>query len=110
MEPYPMSLANQSDVERDVDPLAQEMTAISLEQALRDFEVANARVIDLTTRLVTVSRELDDVEAELAPLRRAVTEALARAEAAEHALAAIKASRSVRVALLAGRVVRRIAR
>ena len=106
-----MSIAKpQPDVDQGVDPLTQEMTVLSLEQALRDFEVANARVIDLATRLVTVSRELDEAEGELEPLRRSCAEAVARADAAEHALASYQASRSVRIALLAGRLVRRITR
>jgi hypothetical protein len=35
-----------------------DMDSISLEQALIDFEVANARVIDLTSRLTSLSKDL----------------------------------------------------
>ena len=35
-----------------------DIDSISLEQALIDFEVANARVIDLTHRLTTLSQEV----------------------------------------------------
>jgi len=39
--------------------------AISLAQALRDVETANARVIDLTRRLTTMSQEVLDLRAQL---------------------------------------------
>ncbi|WP_295909126.1 hypothetical protein [uncultured Xanthomonas sp.] len=42
---------------------------ISLEQALIDFEVANARVMDLTSRLTSMSRELIQTRSELERLR-----------------------------------------
>ncbi|OBU66950.1 hypothetical protein A9K58_10915 [Stenotrophomonas maltophilia] len=42
---------------------------ISLEQALIDFEVANARVMDLTSRLTSMSRELIQARTELERLR-----------------------------------------
>ena len=49
---------------------------VSLEQALRDFDVANARVIDLTRRLiasehqvVTLQREIDEAAATLRELQ-----------------------------------------
>lgn len=38
---------------------------INLEQALRDFELANRRVIDLSQRVASLHRELLDVRAEL---------------------------------------------
>jgi hypothetical protein len=38
---------------------------LNLEQALRDFEVANRRVLDLTHRLATMHRELLDARTEL---------------------------------------------
>jgi hypothetical protein len=39
-------------------PLPSRLDQISLEQALLDFEVANARVVDLTKRLVEATDEL----------------------------------------------------
>ena len=39
---------------------------LNLEQALRDVDVANRRVIDLTHRLIGMQRELLDARAELA--------------------------------------------
>lgn len=46
-----------------------DLDGISLEQALLDFEVANARVIDLTSRLTTMSRELLQAKTELATVK-----------------------------------------
>lgn len=46
-----------------------DLDAISLEQALIDFEVANARVIDLTARLTSMSRELLRARSELEVLK-----------------------------------------
>jgi len=46
-----------------------DLDGISLEQALIDFEVANARVIDLTARLTTMSRELLQAKTELATMK-----------------------------------------
>ena len=64
---------------------------ISLEQALIDFEVANARVIDLTERLTNMSRELND------------------ARQAQNTLAELQQSRAFRIVRLLGRVRRAIA-
>jgi hypothetical protein len=56
--------------------LREEIDRLSLEQALRDFEVANARVIDLTQRLISANdkvvaqqQELDRLQVELTQLR-----------------------------------------
>ena len=56
--------------------LTEEIDRLSLEQALRDFEIANARVVDLTQRLissndkiVSTQRELDMLRVEMAELR-----------------------------------------
>lgn len=46
-----------------------DLDGISLEQALIDFEVANARVIDLTARLTSLSRELLQARTELATVK-----------------------------------------
>jgi DNA repair ATPase RecN len=50
--------------------LAAEMDQLSLAHALHDFEVANARVVDLTQRLIGASRELAAAREELASLQR----------------------------------------
>jgi len=56
--------------------LKEEIDRLSLEQALRDFEVANARVVDLTQRLISsnekvisTQRDLDSLRVEMAELR-----------------------------------------
>jgi len=56
-----------TDAERE---LAAELDRLSLAQALRDVEVANARVADLTQRLITAGDELLSARRELAALRR----------------------------------------
>lgn len=50
-------------------PLPTRLDQLSLEQALLDFEVANARVVDLTKRLVEASDELIRLRHELELVR-----------------------------------------
>lgn len=50
--------------------LTEEMDRLALTQALHDVDVANARVIDLTQRLVGAGRELSALREELAALQR----------------------------------------
>lgn len=45
-------------IEHRKDIFDLDLNQISLEQALIDFEIANARVIDLTSRLTTLSKEV----------------------------------------------------
>jgi len=45
--------------------LDREMDRLSLEQALRDFEIANSRVIDLTQRLITSNDRAYELQREL---------------------------------------------
>ncbi len=51
-----------TDLEREIDRL-------SLDQALRDFEIANSRVIDLTQRLISAINRADVVQREFDALR-----------------------------------------
>jgi hypothetical protein len=46
-----------------------ELDRVLLAQALRDFEVANTRVLDLTQRLIESERRRRDLEHEMAQLR-----------------------------------------
>ena len=69
------------------EPTEQELSRLSLVQALRDFEVANGRVIDLTERLVVTAeelmaarRELDAVRTERDELRARLDDLSARHE------------------------------
>ncbi|MFP5376771.1 MAG: hypothetical protein ACLGIO_08330 [Acidimicrobiia bacterium] len=52
------------------DGLEREMDRLSLAQALLDVEVANARVVDLTHRLITAGQELATARRDLEALRR----------------------------------------
>lgn len=51
------------------EPTEEELSRLSLVQALRDFEVANGRVIDLTERLVVTAEELVAARRELEAVR-----------------------------------------
>ena len=55
--------------------LERELDRLSLEQSLRDLEVANARVVELTERLVGVSQELTTLRADLIIAQEAVARA-----------------------------------
>jgi predicted nucleic acid-binding Zn-ribbon protein len=68
-----------------------DLDQISLEQALRDFEVANARVVDLTQRVISLTRQLRDTQDEVERLRIEARSARAEAEA-------IKRSRAYNIA------------
>ena len=45
--------------------LEREMDRLSLEQALRDFEIANARAVDLTKRLIEANQQIKDLTAQI---------------------------------------------
>lgn len=45
--------------------ISDSIDRLSLEQALRDVEVANARVIDLTARLTTATTEITELRGRL---------------------------------------------
>jgi hypothetical protein len=49
--------------------LTDEIDRLSLEQALLDFEVANARVLDLTHRLIEMAAVNNGLRAEIEQLR-----------------------------------------
>lgn len=63
MDPSPSGDLSGADV-------GGEMDRLSLAQALHDFEVANARVVDLTQRLIGTGRELAAAREHLASLQR----------------------------------------
>jgi hypothetical protein len=54
---------------RDQEELSAHIDRLSLEQALLDVEVANARVLDLTARLVEANQRIATISADLACLR-----------------------------------------
>jgi hypothetical protein len=54
--------------------LREEIDRLSLEQALRDFEVANERVMDLTQRLISANDKVVEQQTELDRVRVELTE------------------------------------
>jgi hypothetical protein len=105
-----MSIADQPPIHSDIEPIVSEMDAISLDQALKDFEVANARVMDLTSRLISVSKALADAEVDRAAMVASLADVTQRAATAEKELVSVQASRSYRAIRMAGRLVRRVLR
>ncbi len=69
---------------------ADELDRLSLVQALRDFEVANGRVIDLTQRLVVTAEELAVTREELAAVRAERDELRARVDVIAPELQALR--------------------
>lgn len=63
-----MTPAN-SDAGRDSTSLRTRMDELSLQQALIDFEVANARVLDLAQRLVEAQATVTELRTQLETLR-----------------------------------------
>jgi len=84
--------ASESDstVETDLD---RELDAISLNQALVDFEVANERVIDLTRRLMESYEEVRALRARVGELEAQHVELVQRQAAMEGSAAFRLASR-----------------
>jgi hypothetical protein len=81
---------------------ASELDRINLVQALRDFEVANARVIDLTARLTETHQLLINTQNELSSTRLQVS---SQAE-----VVAVQNSRSYRLARIMSKIAHRILR
>ena len=52
-----------------------DLDRVSLTQALRDFEIANARVLDLTQRLIESERRRRDIEHEFEQFRMQLSRA-----------------------------------
>jgi predicted nucleic acid-binding Zn-ribbon protein len=83
--------------------LERELDRLSVEQALRDFEIANARTIDVTQRLVDLSTEVRELREQLVSTQ----EALAASRAENNA---IRASATFRVAELTTKIRARLRR
>jgi predicted nucleic acid-binding Zn-ribbon protein len=83
--------------------LARDVDRLSLEQALRDFEIANARAIDLTQRLVDLSKEVTR-------LREQVIDAQMQAAGARAENDALRASTTFRLVELSSKIRRKLAR
>ena len=54
-----------AEPQREDSGLQESIDRLSLEQALLDFEVANARVLDLTHRLVEATRTITELKTEI---------------------------------------------
>ncbi|MDC0708317.1 hypothetical protein POL68_07520 [Stigmatella sp. ncwal1] len=67
MTQMPSSSAPSAEKEGRSSPA--ELDRVLLAQALRDFEIANTRVLDLTQRLIESERRRRDMEHEVAQLR-----------------------------------------
>jgi len=75
---------------------------LNLEQSLIDFEIANARVVDLTGRVTALTSEVLRLRSELSLLQIRAGQAEAEAEAARNHVADIRRSIAFRVARAAG--------
>jgi hypothetical protein len=83
-EPTPhLSLAtvDGSRVGADAEELGRRLDAVNLEQALIDVEIANARVLDLTARLVESNRRVLELQVQLDEARTESRRVVAEAEA-----------------------------
>lgn len=85
--------------------LTETVDRLSLVQALKDFEVANARVLDLTHRLTELNQELLELRSTHERLRIEHNKVLAR-RAAPRAAAEVAASQALRVARVVKRKLR----
>jgi chromosome segregation ATPase len=96
----PQETSNTPETEFAGRELERELDRLSLEQALRDLEAANARVVELTERLLGVSRELTDLRADLVTAEEAVARA-------RHESDTIRATMVFQVASIVRRLARR---
>jgi hypothetical protein len=76
----------------------EELDRLNLEQALIDFEIANARVVDLTGRVTGLSSELLRLRTEVGDVRLQLAQARAEAEVLRAESAEIKRSLAYRAA------------
>ena len=81
----------------DGDDLRRQMDELSLTQALLDFEMANARVLDLTARLVEANGRVLGLQAEADAARRTIDEVRGSLAAKEAELAELKSSRAFKL-------------
>lgn len=86
-------------------PDAVEIDRISLAQALQDFEVANARVMDLTSRLTASHQELVAARSELEKLKLRNRVLRTHNRRLRRDLKKLEESRAVRSAVTASRLV-----
>lgn len=82
----------------EADDLRRQMDALSLTQALLDFEMANARVLDLTARLVEANSRVLGLQSEVDAARHTADDVRASLAAREAELVALRSSRSYKLA------------
>ena len=85
-----------ADFSDHTSPTSDQIDQLNLEQALLDFELANARVIDLTRRLTALTSELLTARQELEEARLALSRANAEVAALREENQLIKASLAYR--------------
>ncbi len=100
-------LKNEAD--EDLSALAlDDLESVNLNQALVDFEIANARVMDLTGRVTSMSSELLQLRSQIGQAKLAVSMAEAAAAVAEADAASARHEVAVIRGSLAYRVLRRL--
>jgi hypothetical protein len=67
-------LEDSAEESLDEGQLEREMDRLSLEQAIRDFEIANGRVVDLTQRLISSNERAVQLQQELDRTQTALVE------------------------------------
>ncbi len=77
--------------------LQRALDQVSLEQALRDFEIANARVIDLTRRLVASEHQVVSLQQQVDAATQALTALQAAHEGMQRSTAYRIATRMVQL-------------
>ena len=82
----------------DSDELTRRLDRLNLTQALLDFELANARVLDLTARLVESNKRVLTLQAENEDHRLAVDAAQTSIVTVSARLAAVESSTAYRAA------------
>ena len=90
--------SSESAPSNEADDLRRQIDALSLTQALLDFEMANARVLDLTARLVEANGRVLGLQAEADAARRATDDVRASLAARDAELVALRSSRSYKLA------------
>lgn len=93
-------------LELNGDEVARRLDRLNLTQALLDFEVANARVLDLTARLVESNKRVVGLQAEADAMRGALDGARADIAELQRRLAEVEASTTYKAAQKLGSLAR----
>jgi len=90
------------------DARVARLDELSLNQALIDFEVANARVLDLTRRLTSLNEELRHSRTHAEQLRIALDHVPVENTELRGQLDSIRSSTAFRIVRVAGTIARRV--